>query len=275
MTAASASPIFDVHQHFGLVPGRTGAGDDPGDVLANDCRLRIAFMEQFGIERAAIMPGHFYSAPGGIADIRALNDGVHVYGRLAPERFVALFGTLDPRHGSANLAEIDRLGALGFRGVSWHHRFQGLPIDHPVMFAIAERMAQHGMVAMMHCYAQGDFEAPWRLRRLAEHFPEMTFVGLDAMTSPENLEQFLAITERLDNVYFDMTTTLLGPRGVRLTVERGGVERLLFGSNYYSMSTMPHIAALTALEAAGLDPAQARAILFDNACRVMGIGAAA
>ncbi len=57
------------------------------------------------------------------------------------------------------------------------------------MFAIAERMAASGMVFMAHCYAQGDFEAPWRMRRLAQRFPAMQFVALDAMTSPENLDQ--------------------------------------------------------------------------------------
>ena len=261
--------IYDIHHHYGMVPGRRETGESPAALLERDCRMRLSFMDEFDIGHAAIMPGHFYSAPGGIADIRAINDGVAAYGQTASDRFPALFGTLDPRHGRHNLAEIDRLHELGFRGLSWHHRFQGLPIDHPIMFEIVERMDRYGMVAMMHCYAQGDFEAPWRLRRLAERFAQTTFIGLDAMTSPENLEQFVAIVEQCRNVYFDMTTTLIGGRGVRVAVERVGADRIVFGSNYYSMSAMARIAALDAVNEAGLADDQKRAILFDNAVRAM------
>jgi predicted TIM-barrel fold metal-dependent hydrolase len=260
--------IFDIHTHYGLVPGRAGRSESPKALRERDRAMRIAFMDRYGIAEAAIMPGHFYSAANGIADIRALNDGVRDYGALEPARFTALFGTLDMRHGLANLAEVDRLHGAGFRGISWHHRFQGLPMDHPIMFAIAERMARHGMVALVHCYARGDFESPWRLRRLAERFQAMNFVALDASTSPENLDELLAVAERRANVYVDLATTLIGAAGVRRGVERCP-RQVVFGSNYYSTSVMAHISALDAVEAAGLSAEERAAVLSDNAKRAL------
>jgi predicted TIM-barrel fold metal-dependent hydrolase len=217
------------------------------------------------------MPGHSYAAPNGLADLQAINDGLHAYAALAPERFPAVFGTLDPRHGLANVAEVERLAGLGFRGLSWHHRFQGLPMDHPVMFAIVEAMEAHGMAVLIHCYANGDFESPWRLRRLADRFPGTPFFALDAMTSPENLDQLVAVAEVLGNVHIDLTSTLLGSRGVERAAARIGAERLVFGSNYYSMSRVPRIVAMDAVEQADLEPAQKEAILGGNARRLLGV----
>ena len=78
--------IFDIHQHYGAligVPGSGGWVTTPQD----DCANRTQFLDSFGIAQAALMPGHSYSAPRGFADVRAINDGLHAYAGLAPERF--------------------------------------------------------------------------------------------------------------------------------------------------------------------------------------------
>lgn len=263
------SERFDIHQHYGAligVPGSSGGLAPPEE----DCKVRLAVMDTFGIGQCALMPGHSYRAPGGFADIRAINDGLHAYAQHSP-RFAAMFGTLDPRHGAVNFAEVNRLHAKGFRGLSWHHRMQGLPMDHAIMFGIAERMEACGMVFMAHCYANGDFESPWRMRRLAQRFPQVQFVALDAMTSPENVDQLIGLAEDCANVTLDLTSSLTGPRGVRRAVARLGAERLVFGSNCYSMSRVARISALDVVEEAELDEAERDAILGANARRILGL----
>ncbi len=262
---------FDLHQHYGALIGIPGTSARIAASPEADCARRLEYMDAFNVAAAAIMPGHSYCASRGVVDIVAINDGLHAYGQLAPDRFAALFGTIDPRHGRDGLAEVERLSQMGFAGISWHNRMQGLPIDHPVMFAIAERMDAVGMIGMYHCYAQGDFEAPWRLRRLAERFPSMTFVALDAMTSPENLEQLFGVVERCDNVFIDLTSTMLGPRGVLWAIERVGAERLVFGSNFYSMSQIARVDALDALDDAEVGDGARAAILAGNARRLLGL----
>ncbi|MDG2002386.1 MAG: amidohydrolase family protein [Novosphingobium sp.] len=267
----SSAGIIDIHQHYGALIGVPGSSGDAGAGLERDRDSRLEGMEHFGVAKTALMPGHSYSAPRGLTDIRAINDGLHEYGKLEPERFAALFGTVDPRHGKASIGEVERVADLGFAGLSWHHRMQGLPMDHPVMFEIVARMDALGLIALVHCYANGDFEAPWRLRRLAERFPGTTFVALDAMTSPGNCEQLIAIAEANPNVFIDLTSTLLGGRGVLMALERLGAGRLVYGSNSYSMTQPSSIAALDAVDEAGLGEADRQAILGGNAARILGM----
>ena len=272
MSISAARGWFDIHQHVGALIGVPGV-HRPQARIEDDVQARLAFMDRFGLAQCALMPGHSYAAPNGAADVRAINDALVAYQRHAPERFAIVAGTVDPRHGQAAVAEVVRLHTLGVRAVSWHHRMQGLPMDHAVMFQLVERMAQSGMLAMAHCHAHGDFESPWRLRRLAEAFPETTFIALDAMTSPENLEQILGAAVALPNLFLDLTSSCLGVDGVLKCVDRLGPERLLFGTNYYSMGIRDELAELDLLFAALPDQSALNFVAGANARRLFALSA--
>ena len=267
----SASGLFDIHQHFGQLSGFHGLHGRSA-TIEDDLKARLAMMDRFGVAACALMPSHAYAAPRGAADVAALNDALLDYQQLAPDRFPVAAPTADPRHGRQAVAEVERVHARGARALSWHQRFQGLPMDHPAMFEIVAQMDRLGMTAMCHCYANGDFESPWRLRRLAEAFPQTSFVALDAMTSPENLEQILAVAEVLPNVYFDLTSSLLGVDGVRRSLDRLGPTRLVFGTNYYSLGAPEeqHDVKLLFAATGGMDEAR-RLAGGDNARRIFGL----
>src|SRR5258708_4701246 len=97
---------FDHHQHVGSVATITGVdygptdGEDP---LEADYRTRVAVMDQLGVAQAALMPAHSYVRPRGLADTRAVNDGLAAYRRRDPRRFPAIIGTVEPRYGDAGL----------------------------------------------------------------------------------------------------------------------------------------------------------------------------
>ena len=54
-------------------------------------------------------------------------------------------------------------------------------------------------------------------------------------------------------------------------MERVGAQRLVFGSNFYSMSRVARISALDVAEEAGLSEAELEAILGGTARRVLGL----
>jgi predicted TIM-barrel fold metal-dependent hydrolase len=270
--------VFDHHQHIGFIADITGdigtAGRErgaDGDGLEADYRARVATMDRLGIRQASLMPGHSYPRPGGLADTRAMNDRLVAYRRRDPERFPAIAGTVEPRYGEAGLEEIDRMHALGFQAISWHHRQQGLPINHPVMHRFVGRMAELGMVPFVHTFVGADFESIWRLRDLAAAFPEVQFLCMDATTDAEVFEEALAAGARTPNLLFDTTSLALGPVAIERFVEALGAERLLFGSNLYSDSPADRLEALDAVREAGISEPDRAAILGGNARRLLGL----
>ncbi len=271
MTALCRMDFFDVHQHVGNLVGHIPGATKGGGTIEEDCRSRIAFMDSFGITQSALMPAHAYDAARGAADIGAINDRLLELRALAPERFPVLAATVDPRHGAHALGEIDRLRDLGVQALSFHNRFQGLPLDHGMMVRIAERMNGQGMVMMAHCYASADFEAPWRLRRLAEAFPDMPFLALDVQTSRENLDQLIATAERLPNLHLDLTSSLLGRNGLLKCLDRLEPTRLTFGTNFYSHGSRTSVPEIDLLLDTVTDAEALRLIGGDNARRLFGL----
>ncbi|MCB0997185.1 MAG: amidohydrolase family protein [Acidimicrobiales bacterium] len=266
--------VFDLHQHVGGIPGVPGhhpSGALDAAQIAHDRSVRVEAMEHLGIARAALMPAHSYPRAGGLADTRAVNDTLAGYRRSDPQRFPALIGTVEPRYGADGLAEIDRLGELGFQGVSWHHRQQGLAIDHPVMHLYAERMIELGLVGFIHCFPDGDFESVWRLRHLAECHPELCVVCMDAASRFEPFEEALRCAERTANVILDLTSLSLGPAGVRRAIDAVGAARLTFGTNLYSLTQPTRSPELEAVFDADISDVDRRLILGGTARRLLAL----
>jgi predicted TIM-barrel fold metal-dependent hydrolase len=260
--------IFDVHQHYGLIEGISGHVAASGDSsAAADLETRLLCMAALGIRQTALMPAHSYARPNGMADTRRINDGLAAYRRQDPDHIRAVFGTVEPRCGDAGLEEIDRMALeLGFQGVSWHHRQQGLPIDHAIMHRFVERMMDRGLVPVVHCYARADLEEIWRLRRLAEAFPDVSFLCLDAMTHQQTFEEVLAAGARAANIVIETASTVLGPEGVERGVRELGAERLLLGTNTYSNRLVTHNPGVSAVLQARISEAD-RALVLGGAAR--------
>lgn len=268
MTDSLPQNLFDLHQHVGSLVGHIPGATRGEGSLTEDARSRLAFMDHAGIAQAALMPAHAYNAARGALDISVINDRLLTVQALAPDRFPVIAATVDPRHGSLALIEIDRLHAAGVQALSFHNRFQGLPMDHTMMFRIVECAANKGMVLLMHTYASGDFESPWRLRRLAEAFPETTFIALDTQTSKENIDQLIAIAEILPNILIDITASLLGVAGLRLCLARLGASRLVLGTNFYSFGKPRIPPDLLMLAEATKDPEIRQSVGGGNARRL-------
>jgi predicted TIM-barrel fold metal-dependent hydrolase len=178
-------------------------------------------------------------------------------------------GTVEPLHGTRSLGELERIkNELGLEGVVWHHRFQGMAIDHQLMRPLLKKVSQLGLVPLIHTNAESNLEAVWRLERLALEFPEITFLSMDALTTNTNSQLALDVAKRTPNILFD-TAHVRGPAYVKSFVEAVGSHRLVFGSLFYSHpASYEHCATLEEVKAAKISDADMANILALNAQRL-------
>lgn len=88
---------------------------------------------------------------------RILNDDNAATAAKFPKRFVAL-GALPMRHPNAAVKELERIRALGMRGVEINTHIDGADLDDPAFFLIFEAAAELGMAVFVHPW--GGFMTP-------------------------------------------------------------------------------------------------------------------
>ncbi len=270
-------PIFDVHQHVGPwaplhnrdAAPRASAGNS---WLQADYRARIEIMDANGIDRAAIMPVFGYLHPRGISDTMAMNDHVAKYRELNPQRFPVAFGTVEPLHGKESLAELERLKReLKLDGVAWHHRFQGVFIDHPSTRSYLKRMRELELIPCIHVIAGSEVEAPWQVLVLAQEFSDLTFIALDAFSSYTQTSLVIEIAKRAPNIYWDTGFPWPGPLPgpIGRFVKAVGADRLLFGSALYANPpTYKRSLSLQLVRETEISEADKEKILWENAQQI-------
>ena len=226
-------------------------------------------MEANGVTHAAILAATGYIQADGINDTMRCNDTVAAYRKRDPKRFPVACGIVEPLHGTRSIAELERIkNELRLDGVVWHHRFQGLAIDHQLMRPLLKKVRELGLVPVIHTNAESNLEAVWRLERLAVEFPELTFLSLDALTTNANSQLVLDVAKRTPNILFD-TAHIRGAAYVKNFVEVVGSHRLVFGSLFYSHpASYEHCATLAEVKAAGISDTDRANILTLNAKRL-------
>jgi predicted TIM-barrel fold metal-dependent hydrolase len=256
--------IFDIHHHLGSLTG--GSLQEEAGWQDRDYNNRVRIMEANGVTMAAILAATGYIQADGIKDTMRSNDTVAAYRMRHPKRFPVGCGTVEPLHGARSLGELERMKhELHLEGVVWHHRFQGVAIDHQLMRPLLKKVSELGLVPIVHTNAESNIEAVWRLERLAREFPELTLVSLDALTTNVNSQLVLDIAKRTPNILFD-TAHVRSSGYVRQFVETVGSHRLVFGSLFYSHpASYEHSATLAEVRAAKISADDMSNILSRNA----------
>ncbi len=216
--------IVDVHVHLGA----SAALDVAGGV---DDLLRK--MDFNGIACAILSPIPGQEDPDGVASIRRVNDAIAAARDAHPDRFPRILAAAEPRHGAAGLAEVDRvMGDLGFAGLGFHNDFQGLPADHPNMFAIMDRLSAHaGAIVQAHTAIHSWLEAPFQVGKLARAFPEITFVNAHALMDRIQMSYTLDQAPQIPNMYFDTCVSIKQGFPIEAVVAALGDDRFMFGSD--------------------------------------------
>jgi predicted TIM-barrel fold metal-dependent hydrolase len=262
--------IFDIHHHLGSLTG--GSLQDEAGWQDRDYSNRVRIMQANGVTMAAILVATGYIQADGIKDTMRSNDTVAAYRKRDPQRFPVACGTVEPLHGVRSLDELERIKhELHLEGVVWHHRFQGVAIDHQLMRPLLRKVSDLGLVPYVHTNAESNMEAVWRLERLAVEFPELTFVAMDALTTNVNSQLVLDIAKRTPNILFD-TAHVRSSGYIRQFVEQVGSHRLVFGSLFYSYpASYERCATLEEVKAAQIGEEDRAKILSLNARRLFGL----
>src|SRR4029453_18324528 len=181
-----AYDVLDVHHHVGDAFTGLGGELDPARGMSAaeydrvELASRLAIRDAGGVRQAVVIPGHGYLRPNGIADTRRINDAIARYRDRMPDRFPVAVGIVEPQHGGALLDEIDRCGdELRLAGISFHTRFQGVSLDSRWILAAVERLAERGMVPVVHAMDETPEESLWKLTALARAVPDTKVLALD------------------------------------------------------------------------------------------------
>ena len=264
--------IGDAHQHVGALTAAMPRSSHPTGAevdVETDAAWRIGAMDALEIDWALLQPGHGYLRADGIADTRRVNDRMAQYRKIAPDRFRAIVGTVEPLHGERSIAEIDRCKhELGLDGLSWHHRFSGCFIDSPWMWPFLERMAELDLTPVIHVNAESNLEAHWRLQRLAKDFPHLSFLAHDGLWTYERASQVLESARETPNIVWDFG----GPvnyLGVSEWVNRNGADTICFSAGLaYGGRAQSKPPLLSMVEQAAISDADKAAILSGNLRRL-------
>jgi predicted TIM-barrel fold metal-dependent hydrolase len=272
MTAGGFT-VIDCHHHVGSLEalGFNIAGAAPGaDPATVELERRLACMDGYGVDQAILIPGHGYLRPDGVANTRRVNDDVAAYRDRLSSRFPAALGIAEPLHGAAGVAELRRMrDELGMVGFSVHARFQGVSTDSPLVRALVVAAAELGLVPFIHAVDGVPDEAMWRVQQVARWVPDTPIVVLDALGGNEHARQAAIIGQETPNVYFDLSLAhhYLFVEDMLRAV---GPERLIFGTDYYSMMHAPsRCMVLDELVDGPLSDPDKAAILAGNLRRVL------
>lgn len=224
--------ICDIHHHLGSLSGGSLLNEEGW--TDRDYQSRLAVMADNQVDFVAILASTGYIQADGIKATMRVNNSVAAYQRRDPRRFPIAAGIVEPLHGSASIGELERMKhELGLGGVVWHHRFQGVAVDHPLMRPLLKKVSELGLVPFVHTNGESNQEAAWRLERLANEFPELTFIAMDAFWGAAASQMVLEIAKRTPNIVWD-NSGVHRAGFLKRFVEEAGAHKLVLGSTYYS-----------------------------------------
>ena len=129
-------------------------------------------------------------------------------------------------------AEVERIAAMGMKGIKVHPDFQKFPIDDPRLYPMYEAV-QGKLPVLFHMGdPRYDYSHPARLRRVLEQFPELEAIAahFGGHTMQETACELLKDTSCI----FDISSTMmfLPKKDVERYISVYGAERLAFGTDY-------------------------------------------
>lgn len=167
------------------------------------------------------------------------------------------------------VGELERCEALGAKGIKIHSDFQRFFVDDANAMEIYKEAARLKLPILFHAGDRNtDFSTPKRIRNIVEKLPELTIIAahMCGYSVWDEAKEYLIGTP----VYTDTSEARLGmdARGLYELIEKHGVEKVMFGSDYPLWNTD---FAYRELEECALSEAEKDLIYSENAKKVFGL----
>jgi hypothetical protein len=216
----------------------------------------------------------------------ATNEKVRRLCAKYPGRFIG-FGSVNPRRSRKEVIKsIDRFVADGFKGLKLMPTLQFFHPHDKAVDIIYRRAAEQALAVLFHTGCDpGAWEYPplseganpAHLDLVAQRYPGLTIIAAHMGSYSRHhpglwFEEMMTVMERNSNIYADISAlrkeTLFGKtRLLERAIERVGVERILFGSDYPAVDHYPIRAAARTIDESGI--AGAELIMGGNAARIL------
>ncbi len=242
---------------------------DPGKFLQ--------FLDEAGIERAGLIN---YVSPEVIGFTPEVNDWIAKYCAAEPSRLLA-FGSVHPRYVARPGDEVDRLAALGIRGLKVHPSHQLLAPNAyreglGTQAAIYERAQANKMPVMIHTGtsifpgARNHYAHPMLADDLGVDFPDMVVI-LAHGGRPLWMEDAFFLVRRHRNMYMDISG--IPPQKLMEYFPRIEeiADKVLFGTDWPGPGVPGVKGNIEKFQALPISEEAQRKILYENAARLFPV----
>ena len=280
--------IVDIHTHTfpDKIAGRTieklqGVSHSAAFSDGTAAGLR-ASMARAGVDRSVVLP--VATHPG---QVERVNDASARINETTEETGILSLGCIHPDFANWR-GELERVAALGLRGVKLHPVYQGVDLDDVRYLRILGRCGELGLVVITH--AGWDIGFPGQvncspqmvLRAVKQVGPvKLVLAHMGGWRCWDEVEELLwdtgvcldtafslgSITPLNDGYYRPEDLPLLDEGGFMALVRKFGPRRVLFGTDSPWDDQAQAIARIRALP---LTPEEREAILGGNAVKLLG-----
>ena len=281
--------IVDIHTHTfpDKIAGRTieklqGVSHSAAFSDGTAAGLR-ASMARAGVDRSVVLP--VATHPG---QVERVNDASARINETTEETGILSLGCIHPDFANWR-EELERVAALGLRGVKLHPVYQGVDLDDVRYLRILERCGELGLVVITHAGWDIGFPgqvncSPQMVLRVVKQVGPVKLVlaHMGGWRCWDEVEELLwdtgvcldtafslgSITPLNDGYYTPEDLPLLDEEGFMALVRKFGPRRVLFGTDSPWDDQAQAIARIRALP---LTPEEREAILGGNAVKLLGL----
>ena len=238
-------PVIDAHAHLGPFAMIHAPYSDAAGLLAS--------MDQIGITLTCLS-----SSWAICSDYRRGNDEVAAAVRAHPGRFAG-YAVINPHYPDDIELELNRcLDNLDFWAVKLHPAVHEYPPDGPAYHRVYAQIQERGGVILSHSF--GDAQT---LGRLGAAYPKVTFIQAHSGGAYDGRtpSPFAPLLRDRDNIYMDVTLSIVRFGGIETLVEAASADRLLFATDVPFLDNAHQLGRITH---ARIDEADKRKILGLN-----------